>query len=81
MTANEFEAKIDAFFDLTGIILSDILQFLVIFIMYISPLIIILPIYSMLDISGLYYDLSAIMILLISFCMTIWHWIRLDYNE
>jgi len=81
MTANEFELKIDTFFELVGIVLSDILQFLVVFMMYISPLLFILPIYSLTDLSGLVYDLSVAGVTLTAFGMTIWHWVSLASNE
>ena len=81
MTAKEFEDKIDTFFDLIGAVVSDILQFLVVFMMYISPLLLIIPIYSFTDPSVLIHDLSVAVITITAFGMTVWHWISLASDD
>lgn len=78
MTAKEFEQGVDRFFATLGGVIVDILQFIVVFIMYISPVLIILPLYNIVDMSHIYYEITITFLCIISFGITVWHWFQLS---
>ena len=80
MTANEFEKKIDEFFEVFSAVVLDIVKFITIYIFYMSPL---LP-YAILGFMFDYYDEiyigGAWLISLAGFGLAVRHWLKVEVS-